>query len=372
MASDPIKRKRVFFDITIGNRPAGRITFELYNDIVPKTAENFRALCTGEKGEVDGVHLHYKGSGFHRVIKSFMCQGGDFTAGNGTGGVSIYGEKFEDENFALKHDKPFLLSMANAGPGTNGSQFFITTVKTPHLDNKHVVFGEVINGKSLVREIENGPTEGGDKPRSAVTILDCGELKIGSEEYEKATDKAADTTGDKYEDWPEDQGDDLSGPQVEKIASELKEIGTAAFKKGDFRLALAKYQKGVRYLQECPEPAETDPADLGPKLSALKFSLHNNAALMQYKLNDFEGAIKSATNALTVKDTTDEQKGKAYFRRGQAKAGRKNEEGALEDLLQASKLVPNDAGVKNELARLKKVAAEKKQKEKAAYSKFFD
>ncbi|KAE9969344.1 hypothetical protein EG328_006934 [Venturia inaequalis] len=372
MASDPIKRKRVFFDITIGNRPAGRITFELYNDIVPKTTDNFRALCTGEKGEVDGVKLHYKGSSFHRVIKSFMCQGGDFTAGNGTGGVSIYGEKFEDENFALKHDKPFLLSMANAGPGTNGSQFFITTVKTPHLDNKHVVFGEVINGKSLVREIENGPTEGGDKPRAAVTIVDCGELEIGSDEYEKATEKAADTTGDKYEDWPEDQGDDLSGPQVEKIASELKDIGTAAFKKGDFRLALAKYQKGVRYLQEYPEPTETDPADLTAKLSALKFSLYNNAALMQYKLNDFEGTIKSTTSALAVKGTTDEQKGKAYFRRGQAKAGKKNEEDALEDILEASKLVPNDAGVKNELARLKKAAADKKQKEKAAYSKFFN
>lgn len=244
-------------------------------------------------------------------------------------------------------------------------------MKTPHLDNKHVVFGEVINGKSLVREIENGPTEGGDKPRAAVTIVDCGELQLGSDEYEKATEKAADTTGDKYEDWPEDQGEDLSGPQVEKIASELKDIGTTMFKKGDFRLALAKYQKGVRYLQEYPEPTETEPADLAANLSVLKFSLYNNAALMQYKLKDFEGTIKSATSALAVKGTTDEQKGKAYFRRGLAKAGKKNEEDALEDILEATKLVPNDAGVKNELARLKKAAADKKQKEKAAYSKFF-
>lgn len=271
-----------------------------------------------------------------------------------------------------RHAHPRRQNIHTPFTGTNGSQFFITTVKTPHLDNKHVVFGEVINGKSLVREIENGPTEGGDKPRAAVTIVDCGELKIGSDEYEKATEKAADTTGDKYEDWPEDQGDDLSGPEVEKIASDLKDIGTAAFKKGDFRLALKKYQKGVRYLQEYPEPTETDPADLAAKLSALKFSLYNNAALMQYKLNDFEGAIKSATSALAVKDATDEQKGKAYFRRGQAKAGKKNEEDALEDILEASKLVPNDAGVKNELVRLKKVAAEKKAKEKAAYSKFFN
>ena len=158
-------RSRVFFDISIGGVPAGKVVFELYNDVVPKTAENFRALCTGEKGEGSaGKKLHYKGSAFHRVIKSFMIQGGDFTAGNGTGGESIYGEKFEDENFDLKHDKPFLLSMANAGPATNGSQFFVTTVPTPHLDGKHVVFGEVIAGKSVVRQVENTPTGANDKP----------------------------------------------------------------------------------------------------------------------------------------------------------------------------------------------------------------
>jgi len=168
---------RVFFDIEIGGVSAGRIVMELFANVAPKTCENFRALCTGEKGNCStGQPLHYKGSTFHRVIKSFMLQGGDFTNGNGTGGVSIYGEKFADENFKLKHDKPFLLSMANAGPNTNGSQFFITTVPTPHLDGKHVVFGQVIEGESVCQAIEDTPKGTNDRPSSDVVIVDCGEL----------------------------------------------------------------------------------------------------------------------------------------------------------------------------------------------------
>lgn len=165
----------VFFDITIGGQPAGRIVFKLYDDIVPKTAANFRSLCLGDKGNSSqGPPLHYKGSGFHRVIPDFMLQGGDFTHGNGRGGESIYGQKFADENFTYKHTKAGLLSMANAGKNTNGSQFFITTVPTPHLDGKHVVFGEVVEGMNVVKAIEANPTDRGDKPLKAVVIANCG------------------------------------------------------------------------------------------------------------------------------------------------------------------------------------------------------
>ena len=166
---------RVFFDMTIGGKPAGKITMELRADIVPKTAENFRALCTGEKGVgQSGKNLHFKGSGFHRVIPQFMCQGGDFTRGNGTGGESIYGHKFPDENFKLKHTGPGVLSMANAGPNTNGSQFFLCTVETGWLDGKHVVFGSVVEGMDVIQAIE-AVGSGSGKTKKPVIIADCGE-----------------------------------------------------------------------------------------------------------------------------------------------------------------------------------------------------
>ncbi|KXS19433.1 hypothetical protein M427DRAFT_95099 [Gonapodya prolifera JEL478] len=172
-------RPRVFLDVDLDGRKS-KIIIELFNDEVPRTCENFRALCTGEKGRsrATGAPLHYKNSRFHRIIKGFMIQGGDFTRGDGRGGESIYGGTMEDESLKRKHTKEGLLSMANRGPNTATSQFFITTRPTPHLDGKHVVFGQVVSGYEVVEELENVSVDDKDKPIKEARIANCGELEL--------------------------------------------------------------------------------------------------------------------------------------------------------------------------------------------------
>jgi peptidyl-prolyl isomerase D len=202
-----------------------------------------------------------------------------------------------------------------------------------------------------------------------VKIVDCGELT--GADYDAAIEKGVDPTGDKYEEFPEDQGENISGPEIVKIAVDLKEIGNKAVKEKNWDVALKKYEKGLRYIQEYPEPTDTDSADFGKELYAIKFVLYNNAALMQLNIKDYDGAIKSATSALAVPGIGDDLRAKAFFRRGNGRVGKKNEDEALKDFEEAHKLVPTDAGIKNKLAEVKKAATERLKKEKAAYSKFF-
>lgn len=244
----------------------------------------------------------------------------------------------------------------------------MTTVPTPHLDNKHVVFGEVIGGKGIIREIENLPTQGSDKPAKDVIIKDCGELT--EEEAKAASQKAPDSTGDPYEDFPEDQnGGELEAKEVLKIATDLKEYGNKAFKSGDIPVGLGKYLKGLRYLNEKPD-TEKDP-ETAKQLDAIRFTLHSNSALLAIKLKSFGDALRSATYALEVPNISDAEKGKALYRRALAKVGTKDEEGAQTDLEEALRVVPGDPAITKELASVKKAATERAKKEKAAYSKFF-
>lgn len=362
----------------IGGKPAGRIIMELYDDLVPKTVANFRALCTGEKGATKaGVPLHYKGSGFHRIIKQFMIQGGDFTAGDGTGGESIYGDKFEDEAFLKQHDRPFLLSMANAGPDTNGSQFFVTTVATPHLDNKHVIFGEVLSGKSVVRKIENMPTQEGDKPNQTVVIADCGVLE--GDEALAASSKGPDALGDSYEDYPEDCATPPEAKEILAIATACKDFGNRAFKAGDYAVGIEKYQKGLRYLNEEPELdalPEPERAPFQAQLDALRFSLNNNTALLNIKLEAWDEALRAADSAVAAAEkksasVKDADRAKALYRRGIAYLRLKDEEKALVDLIAANKLVPSDGVIQNELNAVRQRETARAAKEKAAFKKFF-
>ncbi|XP_048230332.1 peptidyl-prolyl cis-trans isomerase CYP40 isoform X2 [Ricinus communis] len=311
-------RPRCFLDISIGGELEGRIVIELYNDVVPKTAENFRALCTGEKGigPNTGVPLHYKGCPFHRIIKGFMVQGGDISAGDGTGGESIYGLKFEDENFELKHERKGMLSMANAGPNTNGSQFFITTTRTSHLDGKHVVFGKVVKGMGVVRSIEHVTTGEGDYPAVDVLIADCGEIPEGADDGISNFFK----DGDIFPDWPADLSDSPNELSwwMDAVDS-IKGFGNESYK------------------------------------------------ACKLKLGDLKGALLDTDFAMREGDNNV----KALFRQGQAHMLLNDIDAAVESFKKALQLEPNDAGIKKELAAARKKINDRRDQERKQYQKMF-
>ncbi|WFD29434.1 peptidylprolyl isomerase [Malassezia sp. CBS 17886] len=378
-------------DIAFAGEPApvreggNRIVFVLDADRVPKTADNFRALCTGEKGNssVSGIPLSYKGSYFHRVIPHFMVQGGDFTRGDGTGGESIFGEKFEDENLEGKHDVPFLLSMANAGPGTNGSQFFITTVATPHLDGKHVAFGRVLRGKDVVRRIEQSRTGANDRPAADISVADCGQFsaeQLAVPDFDYGI--KPDATGDRYEAFPEDEIADTENPDTAlRIATELKGMAAQLVADGQWSLALDKYQKALRYLMVHPRLPDSHAgrADFVQEYTALRTPLQLNGALCALKTTPPANELAATLATQTIERGAAEQPGrpsaaelaKAYFRRALANAAMKRDDAARVDIDAALKYAPNDAGILREKAAQDARHQARVQKQRAAYSKMF-
>jgi len=380
------QRPRVYFDISIGGEEVGRVVFELFKDVVPKTVENFRSLCVGFTNDA-GKTLHYKGSIFHRIIKDFMVQGGDFTNFNGTGGESIYGNKFEDENFKFKHDQPFLLSMANAGPGTNGSQFFITTVPTPHLDNKHVVFGRVLKGEDVVQLLENTQKDG-EKPVKECKIDNCGELAPGEDDGVNMDDGTGDTVPNvpSQADYTTEKFDELMAA-IESV----KAIGNEQFKSGNHVVALKKYMKSVRYINHfikvgddvsfsssdedddtIPSPAQnkgltSEEISQNKKLEGLKVPCLLNSAACRLKTNDSKGAVRDLTEVLVLDDVNT----KALYRRAQAYIQMKDYEEANDDLDSALKISPDDKAIQREKTNVRTLIAQKKKRDKEIYSKLF-
>ncbi|KMZ59262.1 Peptidyl-prolyl cis-trans isomerase B [Zostera marina] len=365
VVKEEMRNPRCFMDISIGGEMEGRIVVELFSSVVPKTAENFRALCTGEKGigPCTNSSLHFKGLRFHRVIRSFMIQSGDISAGDGTGGESIYGLKFDDENFDIKHERKGMLSMANTAPNTNGSQFFITTARVPHLDGKHVVFGKVVKGMGVVRSIEHTPVDEAECPTVDVIIANSGEILDGDDD--KVNNFFKD--GDMYPDWPNDL-DDKSSELSWWIAAveSAKTYGNECYKKQDLKMAIRKYRKALRYLDICWDMTQIDEEKSG-FLRMTKSQILSNSSACKLKMGDLEGALIDSDFAMREKETNP----KAYFRQGQAHMALNDVDSALLSFTKALELEPNDAGIKRELAIARKKIANRRDKERQSYARMF-
>ncbi|KAG5492894.1 hypothetical protein JKF63_01474 [Porcisia hertigi] len=347
-----------YLDIAIGGRPQReRVVLELFSDVTPKTCENFRQLCLGNNGKkVEGteVPMTYQGCTFHRVIPGFMIQGGDFTNHNGTGGVSIYGEKFEDENFTTPCDKSGLLAMANAGPNTNGSQFFITTAPATHLTGRHVVFGRVVRGMNTVRAVEQTTTGANDKPVLDCVIASCGTL-------DSLPEVVAPADGDIYPDYPEDAESPMDDTKSIEAGEAIRLLGNAHFKNAAYDSAMEKYSKALRYLNQ------VENREAHPEVDEKMIACYNNNSMCAIKLQRWSEARQAASLALGL----DAKNAKALFRRGTAALSSGDADGAVEDLTKAHAIEPENAEVAAKLNEAKQKVKAQKAKLAANLKKMF-
>lgn len=358
-----------FLDITIDSKPVGRIVVELYETVAPRATKNFLSFCTSGR---------FKDNCFHRVIKNFVIQAGDLQYGKdtsnplvGQGNASFEGPLFEDENTEEPLDGPFKLCMANNSPNSNGSQFFITTYPQPHLTGKHTVFGKVIHGKSVVREIEKIDTDLNNVPKEKVEISDCGEWEHGMDVpiFNASYDQIG---GDIFEEYPDDDEhiDKESSESVYHASCKIKESGTLLFKKGEKQQAFLKYKKCLRYVMEYIPDEDQEP-DWHKKYMELKLKLYLNLSLVCLQLKNYPKTIDYSTYLIEDETSTRQERAKAHFRKGCALIEMRKYKEAVDSLNIANELVENDAAIKRELERAESLLQKKKDDEKKKYAKFF-
>uniref|UniRef100_A0A182N574 PPIase cyclophilin-type domain-containing protein n=1 Tax=Anopheles dirus TaxID=7168 RepID=A0A182N574_9DIPT len=366
---DP-KNPLVYLDIKVGQETVGRIVIELRADVVPKTAENFRALCTGERGiaAATGTRLHYKGSQFHRVKSLFMSQGGDIVNRTGTGGESIYGGTFEDENFSLLHEDG-AVSMANFGkPHTNNSQFFITSGECPHLNGTNVVVGYVIRGGGIIGEMERYSTDDGD-PIVPIVIEDCGQLAPGEDWHVDDDDDETDRLPPFPEDWVKFY-DEFTGDEMLQHLNAIRSVGNRYFKLGRFVQANRRYKKAERYYNFfLNQLNKQSPRRDGSRTLLAEFHLLNslNQAVVRLRLQDYANVLHACNAALAI----DPDNAKALYRRGMAQNELRNYEQALDDLGRALKRIPDDRLILAEYERSRKNLQEYTQQQRKVFAKMF-
>ncbi|XP_011684552.1 PREDICTED: peptidyl-prolyl cis-trans isomerase D isoform X2 [Wasmannia auropunctata] len=331
----------VFLDVAIGPEKVGRVVVELFKNVVPRTAENFRVLCTGERGAgLKAARLHYKGTVFHKVISQFMIQSGDIVNFDGTSGESIYGPYFDDENFTLKHNSLGLLSMVNEGkPNTNSSQFIITVQPSTHLDNTNVVFGKVVKGMNAVIELSKVSTEN-DIPVEKISITNCGELKKGEDWGLEENDG----TEDVFPPWPEDWNysklvSKLTHLFMEDTIRKIKKSGNEYFAKENYVDASRKYKKALRYHDWMKQHHEDMVDTFYGSLTDLRLTLLLNLAAVRLKQKEYRKTVDLCNEVLEIDDTNE----KALFRRGQAYTSMNEYKLGLKDFFQVFELCPDKA-----------------------------